>query len=1050
MKRNALALMGCMMMLCGCAPRTGGLEEAFLNPPQSAALGCYYYWDNGNISKEGITKDLEAMKAVGIESPYVSSILGGSAPDGPVKILSEEWWDCMVHTAVEAKRLGMRIGYFNCPGWSQSGGPWVKPEQTMRYLFSRERVFRCEKEGEDVNIALSEMDFPENFQLVKAQAFPRPQCDDDSISGKIAKITADGIDRAELLFDGDSLTAASSPSTLVRIGLKLSAVDTIRSLRLYPASRKMLGTCVLESLGEDGLWKVIDTVEIDRPNLATSVGPMVLGPLYVGFPAVTSDEFRLTFATADGLSFKEINLSGAPVVTYCTEKQLGKMFPRPDVQADSYEWPETVEPGRSALAVNPKEVVDLTDFFVDGQLRWKAPKGDWVVLVTGMVPTGMHNSPCPPEAVGLEIDKMNRSIAAEHFDTFIGELLDRIPQDCRDAVKYVVADSYEMGSQNWTDDFAQSFSEVYGYDPYPYLPVLTGRIVGDAKQSERFLWDMRRLVADRISSEYIGGLREKAHERGLTLWLENYGHWGYPGEFLSYGGASDEVSGEYWIDGLGAVEVRCASSAAHIYGKPRVSCESFTSNINFRLMPSDLKRRGDWAMSQGINHYIMHVYLHQSDDRKPGITAWFGTDFNRNNTWFSKSSSYMDYIRRSCALLQRGRSVADIAYFIGENTPKMTGEVNPALPEGYDYDFVNAEVLLKAKVGRDGRIVLPSGASYALLVLPSDRTMRPETAQKLVSLLKAGAHIMGNAPTASPSLKNYPDCDEQVASCAQAMTSLGLIAPCEDLGSVMESLGYGPDITLAPDMLFTHRCEEGSHIYFVSNQLTTARTVELSFRVDSLEPELWDAVDCSMRPASTWRMEGGRTYVTVDLDSAGSVFVVFRNKTSETSASPEKAACETLASLEGPWSVSFVPMVGESFSRELSELSDWTLSEDKAVKYFSGSATYKAKFSCSASEGKKVTIDLGRVHGIALVKVNGETFSGLWTPPYRTDISEAIKDGENEVEIEVTNPWLNRLVGDCQEGAQKVTWTTAISFDASTPLLPSGLIGPVKVVSNGE
>ena len=1028
-------------------------EDAFRNPPLSASPGCYYYWDTGNISKYGITRDLETMKAVGIDEPFVTNIYGKRAAQGPVKVFTEEWWDCMVHAANEAKRLGMHIGYFNCPGWSQSGGPWVKPTETMRYLVSREWnvSIPAEKAGSIVSLKLADLTLPEHFQLVKVQAFPTPLHDGDRISDKRPTVAATGLDRPERLFDGDLATTAQSDSKTSILTLTLPEADTFRSLQIYPADLPMEGQCLVEYQDSEGQWVRLDTLPIIRAKLDTSVGPLVEGVLTTSFPAVTASCFRLSFTTLMGIKLRDINFSRAPLMAFSTEKQLGKLWPYPEVTADCYNWKSTVQPAIDVKTVQPEEVADLTDHVIgDSLLTWSAPQGDWTILVTGMTPTGVFNSPCTPEASGWEIDKMNRTIAERHFDAFMSELLERIPEENRDAVRHLVADSYEKGSQNWTDGFAEDFEHTYGYSPYPYLPVLTGRIVGNADRSERFLWDMRRLIADRIATEYIGGLRAKANERGLRLWMENYGHWGYPGEFLNYGGASDEVSGEFWISKpeRGEVEVRCASSAAHIYGKQRVSCESFTdSRTNFCTLPCDLKARGDWAFTQGVNHYVMHVYLHQPDDRKPGFCAWFGTDFNRNNTWFSKSASYFDYVRRACALLQQGTPVADVAYFIGENTPKMTGEMTPALPHGYDYDFINAEVLQQAKIDSNGRLVLPSGTSYALLVLPTDQTMRPETARKLVELLRAGAKVMGTAPRKSPSLKDYPVCDAEVAALADEMKHLGLIPPSAGIAKVLAEAGTAEDCSLPEGMLYTHRRQGDSHLYFISNQMEKERTEDVTFRVSGKVPELWDAVTGKLTKAGCYRMANGKTTIRLNLAATGSVFVVFRENTDIVSGNGQPATQrDTLCTLGGKWDVRFAPAYGTPFYATFEKLDDWSKSTTDSIRYFAGSATYVQTFTYKGKPNATVYLDLGHVEGIVTVRINGIELPMLWIAPYRTDISQALKRGRNTVEIEVTNCWWNRLVGDCQPGAKPVTWTTNKTYNAQSKLMPSGLLGPVHII----
>ena len=365
------------------------------------------------------------------------------------------------------------------------------------------------------------------------------------------------------------------------------------------------------------------------------------------------------------------------------------------------------------MIVQPAEVKDLSGLVdTKGVLRWRVPQGRWVVERAMMRPTGTVNSPAPADATGYETDKMSRTHIRAHFDAYLGEILRRIPPEDRKTFKIVVEDSYETGGQNWTDSLVADFRRAYGYDPVPYIPVLSGTVVGSEEQSDRFLWDLRRLVADEVAYQYVGGLREISHEHGLTTWLENYGHWGFPGEFLQYGGQSDEVAGEFWSFGdLGNIENRCASSCAHIYGKPKTWAESFTcGGPDFTQYPGQMKQRGDRFFTEGINATLLHLYIQQPADSVPGVNAWFGNEFNRHNTWFSQFDVFARYLKRCNYMLQQGRYVADVAYFIGEDAPKMTGRQDPALPAGYSFDYVNAEVIRQAFV-MDGKVqfVLPHG-----------------------------------------------------------------------------------------------------------------------------------------------------------------------------------------------------------------------------------------------------------------------------------------------------------------------------------------------------
>lgn len=679
----------------------------------------------------------------------------------------------------------------------------------------------------------------EPFQDVAVLAFPAPPHAADTL--------------ATIPLKGDATVEITLPQG-----------QTARSLAITPGENGWSARCELLAADDNGQFRSVKSFVLDRSNMKITVGPMPRGPVVVTFPATTAKRFRLLLSNVKGAATGELVLSAAARVESFVEKQLGKMHPTPLPMWDSYLWPSPPESDLPAIA--PKRVVNLTSrLAADGTLRWDAPAGEWVILRTGMTPTGVENHPASPEGKGLEVDKMNRAAARAHFDAFIGQLLKRMPASDRRAFKHVVADSYETGSQNWTDGFAATFRKRYGYDPLPWLPVLTGRVVGGADQSERFLWDLRRLVADHIATDYVGGLRDLSRRHGLQLWLENYGHWGFPGEFLQYGGQSDCIGGEFWATGnLGSIELRAASSCANTYGKPIVSAEAFTGGPPFQSLPSSLKARGDWAFCEGVNHFVLHVYIHQPwEDRRPGINAWFGTEFNRHNTWFEASRAWMDYLRRCCWLLQQGTRVADVAYFIGEDAPKMTGIRKPEVPAGCDFDYINAEVILDKLSVRNGLLTLPHGTTYRALVLPDLPTMRPEVLKKIVSLAKAGAKIVGPAPSRSPSMENYPRCDEEVRRLAAELRT-------------EPRLDIAPDFQSGKKLLFTHRRSKEADIYFVANPRPKEIVTMTVFRVGNKAPELWCPLTGGITRPAVYDADANSVRLPLRLGPHGSIFVVFR------------------------------------------------------------------------------------------------------------------------------------------------------------------------------
>jgi len=1064
--------------------RADDLESGFVNPPDSTRPRCYWYWLDGHISKDGITKDLEAMKRVGIGEGYIGMIefQSGAKANPDLKPLTDPWWEMMVHAIREGTRLGVDVGVFNSPGWSQSGGPWVKPEQAMRYVSLPEVRVHGPQHYE---AKLPSADG--SFQDVAVMAFPAPE--------------------------GEEFIPVKEVRTPRSIDIEFTQAITARSITIQPAGKVNVAAELFVS-ADGKAFQSVKKFEIDRHNLDVNVGPVPLAAVVATFSATPGRFFRISFSR--DCTMGDIRVSPAARVEDYMEKQLAKVFQNPLPPYDFYTFPAAPEPDQAELMVKPDAVQNISEnMSPDGTLRWDVPAGDWIILRAGLRPTGSTNSPAAPAATGLEVDKMNKKHLAAHFDAYVGELIRRVPEADRKSFKHVVADSYERGPQNWTDGFADDFKRVYGYDPLPFLPVMSGRIVGSADQSDRFLWDLRRLIADRVASDYVGGLRELCAPYGLKMWLENYGHFGFPSEFLAYGGACDEIAGEFWCSGsLGSIELRDASSAAHTYGKNAVWAEAWTGGPLFVNSPRDLKARGDWAMCQGINQFVLHVYIQQPDDVVPGMSARFGSEFNRHNTWFEMSKSWIDYHRRCTHLLQQGLQVADVAYFIGEDSPKMTGIRQPAMPSGYDFDYINAQVLINRATVKNHRLTLPDGMSYGLLVLPPGETMRPELLTKIASFVEQGLPVIGPLPTRSPSLQNFPTADAEVKRIATALKD-----KVPNDSDVPAALKLSPDVAdLPPKILFTHRRSDNADIYFLSNQADTSVSFAPPFRVSDRPCELWHPDTGEIERIATEPV-GTATRVKVKLEPHGSIFVVFR--TASTHPLPSLAAAggnlkivkatyeaidhagaadvtaeltkqidsgslsstvsnKALGSdpasnhvkqlrvdytfndkpksvtfsegqsftlpvgdpIPGPWQVKF----GDQ-SITLDTLTSWTNRPEHKIKYFSGTASYHVKITATDLH-PRVMLNLGQVDSVAEVSVNGHTFPALWKSPYQLDIASAIKAGENQLEIKVANVWHNRLVGQTREAAAlgaPVHASFTPRYGPDEPLMSSGLIGPVTI-----
>lgn len=1015
-------------------PSFASIEQGFRSIPDSVQTGVYWYWISDNISKEGVERDLEAMKVAGINRAFIGNIGIDGIPYGDHKLLSSEWWEVLHAALKKATELNIEIGIFNSPGWSQSGGPWVKSSQAMRYLASSDTIVAG----------------PGRMQLT----LPSVGKDEQDV----CVIAYPALDKpvAEKSWAINKKSGQSSSSVLV-----FDKEATVRTL-IYRVNTPFKTTAKLW-VKKGGKEELLRQFVIDRSNPALNVGFVPYAPVVISLPETSASQFRLEMSE-EGEAAGNVTLTSSPMMERYPEKSLAKMFQTPLPMWDDYLWEKQPAVSDASLMVSPDAIKNVTEFSKNGVLDWEVPEGKWVIRRMAMLPTGVTNSPAAPEATGPEIDKMSKKHVAFHFDAFIGDILKRIPEADRKTFKVVVQDSYETGGQNWTDDMISVFKERYGYDPVPYLPVLEGTVVGNPDISDRFLWDLRRLIADRVSYDYVGGLRDVCHQHGLTTWLENYGHWGFPGEFLQYGGQSDEIAGEFWSEGsLGDIENRAASSCGHIYGKRRVWAESFTSGgPAFGRYPYQMKQRGDRFFTEGINSSLLHVYIHQPfEDREPGLDAWFGNEFNRKNTWFSQMDVFTGYLKRCNFMLQRGDYVADVAYFIGEDAPKMTGICTPELPAGYSFDYINGEVLLQRASVEDGRIVLPSGMKYRLLVLPQLETMRPEILQKIKELLQAGACVIGPAPKYSPSLSDYPAADRKVQALAselwgdqtESVRTIGkgrLFMPATSLQPVLEALNVKPDMRVnsGTPVLFIHRATDEGDIYFISNQSETPVDINLSFRVAGKLPELWNPLTAEIRLLPEFTCADGVTTVPVRLEGFESSFIIFRKKgTPAKTTARNYPVKEVLATVSSPWQVDFEKgKRGPEEAVTFPALQDWTESTDPSIRYFSGKAIYTNRITLDKLPQKALYLDLGKVMVMAKVKINGQYVGGVWTTPYRLSVGDFLRKGENLIEVEVVNNWRNRLIGDASlPEKERGTWTNVNPWNADSPLQSSGLIGPVEI-----
>ena len=839
---------GLALSLTVSAAPADSLENGFLSPPDSARPQTWWHWMNGNITTNGITADLEAMKQIGLGGATIVNVDCG-IPAGNAPFMSPEWRKDFKFAVSEANRLGLELCVENCAGWSSSGGPWNTVTNAMQRLTSSE----TQAQGPGVfNAVLPQPPVTLGYYRdIAVLAFKAAVDEAVPASGSASPAAKLEITRAVYGADG----AGSADVTARIIGLIKSGQKSI-----------VAGN---DELGGDPAFGSVKQLRVEftlggKPGTATvDEGDTLIFPTSTGQMAKTRSSGKT--------SVKRTFVNPPPYSSAGNE-----IIPRDGI-------------------------IDLTtNLAADGQLRWDVPPGNWTILRLGYTPTGVNNHPAPAAGTGLECDKFSKAALDAHWAGFMQKVLEDIGPLAGNGLDSSLIDSYEVGGQDWTADFRGEFQKRRGYDPLTFLPTFTGRVVDNPAATERFLWDMRRTIADLFAENYYGHFAELCRQHGLMNAVEPYTG---PFESLQCGAPADVVMGEFWSGSQGHPSVKMAASIAHIYGKTIVGAESFTAapgpqSGRWQEDPCSLKTLGDLMYCQGLNRYVFHRYAMQPwTNRWPGMTMGpWGFHFERTETWWNQGKPWIGYITHCQFLLQQGRAVADAAYFTGESAPVEMRVGNPRLPEGYDYDAINADVLLHGATVKNGRITLASGASYAVLILPpGDVNLTPPTLQCLRDLVRAGATVIGPRPEHSPSLANYPQCDEQVKAMAAELwgqcngTSVlenadgqGRIVWGKSLADIFAAQNLKPDFEFkglaAPSQLaYVHRIAGESDIYFVSNQRRRFDSADCTFRVGGKLPELWHPDTGVIEPAPIWNEHDGRTTVRLDLDPAGSVFVIFRH-----------------------------------------------------------------------------------------------------------------------------------------------------------------------------
>lgn len=1037
MDYKKLALIAVIVLLTSCAKEPTNtsyntLKSSFLNPPNSAKPGVYWYFMDGNMDKKEMTADLESMKEVGIGHVLFLEVNVG-VPQGPVKFLSEEWQDNFAHAVKECERLGIVLTLGSGPGWTGSGGPWVKMEESMQHLVaSKTEVTGPIKVAQKLKIPAAKNPF---FGLAGFTQELREQW--EAYYKDVAVLAFPTIENQAVLSDAD----------------------------------------------EKALYY--------RPPFSSQIG-------------------------------------------------VRQHFKEPAALAAKFE-------GKGA-GIPTEGIIDLTKHMQkDGTLNWEAPKGKWTIMRFGRRNNGAITRPAPMPGLGFEADKMGIKAMQHHLENFMIPLIKKVQPDAtkQGGWKMIHMDSWEMGAQNWTDDFRQKFKTLKGYDPLPYLPVYTGMIVDDVEKSERFLWDLRFVSQELILKNHVQYFKDFGRKYGMRLSIEPYDM--NPNTDLDLGSYADVPMAEFWNKDFGfstGFSTFEATSIANLYGRSVLAAEAFTSYlVAWKSHPGSIKNQNDWAFCSGINRLMYHTFAHKAipGDHLPGMTMGpYGVHWDRGQTWWNLSSAYHKYVARSQAMLQQGTGTADVLYLIGEGAPHVflppasavegndyleaytAYGFDPAtdgiieekgkgakefMPDrkGYNFDGCSPRILMNRASVKDGKIVFEGGASYEVLVLPQINSITPELLAKIESLVQQGATIIGHPALQSPSLANFPDADNEVKSISKKMwggfeiperaTEIAygkgkilwggaysnpdgdeLYPNYQTTANYLQSIGTKPDFrTKVPagereaPIRYIHKIMPETDLYFVSNRTNKPVNITAEFRVSEGVPELWNPMNGEIRALPEYSVKDGVTSVPLRFETYESYAIVFsKTKQKQTQAGAKNFySKQKIASIEGSWEVAFDPNWGGPEKVTFDKLEDWTDRPEEGIKYYSGKAVYTKSFDCPlADNGNKLFLNLGKVNNIARVKLNGKDLGIVWTTPLEVEITEAVQEKNNQLEIEVVNLWGNRLIGDefyKDDGivngqwpewvlsnktrpSKRYTFTSFKHYTKESPLQPSGLLGPVTIL----
>ena len=1028
---------------------------------------------NGNITKDGIRKDIEWFKRIGLGGFHVfdASFSTPQVVEKRLVYMTEPWQDAFRYAIDLADSLGLDVTIPSSPGFSSTGGPWVKPSEAMKKVVWREMMIEG---GRKVNVTLPEPYTVagkfQNYGMKKGPSTVDSEPVDDTDYTDIAILAVKLPEGHKTLKElGAEVSSSGGSFTLEQLtngdisdtGRLPAGKDGFAWIQYgFPQPQTIRSLTTINEIARNERHSIpaycLDSLQIsnDGVNFTTVLGIPVGDAIQqtISFKPVTARYFRLKHknpVSAYHYTMKE----PLPDPEY---SEIAEFVIYPETRVNHFEEKAgyasahdvELNPTPSADDATCTEVINLEGKIKNGKLVWNAPRGRWRIYRIGASLTGKQNHPASPEATGYEVDKLDKEAWKRHFRKYLDLNRDAVEGMLGNkGISYLLVDSYEAAHQNWTPTMREEFIARRGYDPLPWYPVLTGVVLKSSEESERFLWDWRRTIGE-LFEENFGVLETLIKEEyGMTgCFVESHGN---GRAFIADGMAMKRYCShpmsEIWVQGKagtqnrvaeGMSDIRESSSVAHIYGKEVIAAESFTATgaggEAYRFHPGNIKWTADTEIANGLNHFVIHDSAHQpSDDLKPGLgLGVYGQWFTRHETWADLAGSWIDYLSRSSYMLRQGKAVSDILWYYGEDN-NITGLYSyslPEIPEGYDFDFINPDALLSEISAKDGQAVTKTGKAYKIICLDNNaERMSVKVLRKIAELGQNGVVICGQIPS---KMTGLTDSKAEFDSLVKDIWFSGRpnVFGGKWLKEVTETARLSPDwiVLEGKQIRAVHRELTDGDIYWVNSPLTEAQYAEISLRTSGRKPQKWNPMNGKVSDLS-YRTDGDRTIVNLDFEPDDAFFIVFREKTTETSFNlPEKKS---------------------TFIKELpvEGLGCWT--EDPQTRYFSGTRSYMVRTEVPEYEGRLI-LDLGEVCNLAQVFVDGQEAGIVWKAPFTIDITDLVKDRKTvNLEIKITNLWVNHLIGDAlKEPSQKSSYVSFDFYRGNEPLLKSGLIGPVKLI----